>query len=213
MSSDTGHPPDCPIGIPPAEIDRLLRTPGSSRTARKTSSRLLRQQLLAMIGNFGSERYGYVVAVTLDSLVRYYEDPGMRAYYQAAGCTLMGSRFAAVLMFLLHGVRIPVITESDLIAHLLVATQPDERIVMIGVKEFDVRRMAAACYSRDIRVYTPPAGFAARSDWAHECLTFIEKCSPFRVCFLAVPAPSRQMIVDTLRLRGTVKGLVVSIGA
>jgi len=36
------------------------------------SNRLLHQQLLTRIGDFGSERYGYVVPVTLNSLVRYY---------------------------------------------------------------------------------------------------------------------------------------------
>src|SRR4030088_2672944 len=90
-------------------------------------------EFTAVAASFGEERYGYVVTPNVDHLIRYYEDPTFRAQYRTADFILMDSRFAARLVRLLKGVRLPVCTGSDLTAQLLAkVVQPADRIVMIG---------------------------------------------------------------------------------
>src|SRR5712671_4817182 len=76
-------------------------------------------EFTAVAASFGQERYGYVVTPNVDHLIRYYEDSTFRAQYRAADFIQMDSRFAAYLVRLLKGVRLPVCTGSDLTAQLL----------------------------------------------------------------------------------------------
>src|SRR3569833_1317502 len=90
-------------------------------------------EFLKVAAGYGQDRFGYVVTPNVDHLIRYHEDATFRAHYRAAEYILMDSRFAARLMYLLKGVRLPICTGSDLTAHLLgEGIQPNDRIVMIG---------------------------------------------------------------------------------
>ena len=101
-------------------------------------------EFTAIAADFGQDRFGYVVTPNVDHLIRYYEDPMFRAQYRAADFILMDSRFAARLVRLLKGVRLPVCTGSDLTAQLLAKIiQPNDRIVMIGGTDAQARQIAA----------------------------------------------------------------------
>jgi exopolysaccharide biosynthesis WecB/TagA/CpsF family protein len=171
-------------------------------------------EFTAVAASFGEERYGYVVTPNVDHLIRYYEDPTFRAQYRAADFILMDSRFAARLVRLLKGVRLPICTGSDLTAQLLAkVVQPTDRIVMIGGTDEQAQLITAKYGLANLRHHNPPMGFIKEPAAVEECLSFIEDASPFRFCFLAVGSPQQEAIAQALRARETARGLALCIGA
>jgi len=168
----------------------------------------------AVAANYGQGRYGYVVTPNVDHLIRYYDDAFFRAQYRAADFVLMDSRFAARLVRLLKGIRIPVCTGSDLTAQLLAnVIQPNDRILMIGGSDEQAQQIAVKYGLADLRHHNPPMGFIKDPAAVEQCLTFIENTSPFRFCFLAVGSPQQETIAHDLRARGIARGLTLCIGA
>ena len=171
-------------------------------------------EFTAIATNYGQDRFGYVVTPNVDHLIRYYEDPTFRAQYRAADFILMDSRFAARLVRLLKGVRLPVCTGSDLTAQLLAkVVQPSDRIVMIGGSDEQAQQISAKYGLSNLRHHNPPMGFIKDPAAVEDCLKFIESVSPFRFCFLAVGSPQQETIAQALRARGVAKGLALCIGA
>src|SRR5882757_4839197 len=171
-------------------------------------------EFTAVAASFGHERYGYVVTPNVDHLIRYYEDPTFRAQYRAADFILMDSRFAARLVRLLKGVRLPICTGSDLTAELLAkVVQPTDRVVMIGGSDAQAQQITAKYGLTNLRHHNPPMGFIQEPAAVEDCLKFIESVSPFRFCFLAVGSPQQETLAQALRARGVAKGLALCIGA
>jgi exopolysaccharide biosynthesis WecB/TagA/CpsF family protein len=171
-------------------------------------------EFTAVAASYGQDRFGYVVTPNVDHLIRYYEDPTFRAQYRAADFILMDSRFAARLVRLLKGVRLPVCTGSDLTAQLLAnVIQPDDRVVMIGGTDEQAQQIASKYGLKDLQHHNPPMGFIKDPAAVEDCLKFIESVSPFRFCFLAVGSPQQEALAQALRARGTAKGLALCIGA
>jgi exopolysaccharide biosynthesis WecB/TagA/CpsF family protein len=163
---------------------------------------------------FGQERFGYVVTPNVDHLIRYYEEPAFRAQYRAADFILMDSRFAARLVRLLKGVRLPVCTGSDLTERLLsTVVRPKDRIVMIGGNDEQARQIAQKYGLSNLRHHNPPMGFIHDPAAVESCLAFIESVSPFRFCFLAVGSPQQEAVAQALRARGKARGLALCVGA
>jgi exopolysaccharide biosynthesis WecB/TagA/CpsF family protein len=150
----------------------------------------------------------------VDHLIRYYEDPAFRAHYRAAEFVLMDSRFAAKLVRLLKGVRLPVCTGSDLTTQLLEkVVQPADRIVMIGGSEAQAHTVAVKYGLWNLQHHNPPMSFISNSAAVEECLRFVESVSPFRFCFLAVGSPQQEVIAQSLFARGKARGLALCVGA
>jgi exopolysaccharide biosynthesis WecB/TagA/CpsF family protein len=171
-------------------------------------------EFTAVAAGYGKDRYGYVVTPNVDHLIRYYEDSSFRASYRAAEFILMDSRFAARLVRLLKGVRLPVCTGSDLTAQLFAkVVQPADRIVMIGGSTGQAEQIAARHGLTNLRHHNPPMGFIKDPAAVEECLKFIEGASPFRFCFLAVGSPQQETIAQMLLTRGTARGLALCVGA
>jgi exopolysaccharide biosynthesis WecB/TagA/CpsF family protein len=171
-------------------------------------------EFTAVAAGFGQERFGYVVTPNVDHLIRYYEDPTFRAQYRAADFILMDSRFAARLVRLLKGVRLPVCTGSDLTAQLLAqVVQPTDRIVMIGGSDEQAQQIRTKYGLTDLRHHNPPMGFIKDPAAVEECLKFVESMSPFRFCFLAVGSPQQEALALALRARAVARGLALCIGA
>jgi len=171
-------------------------------------------EFTAVAAGFGQERYGYVVTPNVDHLIRYYEDPSFRAKYRAADFILMDSRFAARLVRLLKGVRLPICTGSDLTAQLLCkVVNPADRIVVIGGTDEQAQLLTTRFGLTNLQHHNPPMGFINDPAAVEECLKFIERMSPFRFCFLAVGSPQQETIAQALRARAVAKGLALCIGA
>ena len=163
---------------------------------------------------FGTNRFGYVVTPNVDHLIRYHEDPDFRSLYAAADFSLLDSRFAARLMRLFKGLKLPVCPGSDLTATLFDRViQPDDPIVLIGGGPEHAAQLAATYGLRCIRHHNPPMGFIRDPTAIEACLTFIEQASPFRFCFIAVGSPQQERLAKLLRERGLARGLALCVGA
>jgi exopolysaccharide biosynthesis WecB/TagA/CpsF family protein len=164
--------------------------------------------------NFGTEQYGYVVTPNVDHMIRYHENGDFRALYAQAAYVLLDSRVAALAFRMVHGVRIPVCTGSDLTEALLsrVAGTAD-RIVIIGGSERQARLLKSRYGLQDLHHYNPPMGFINDARAVEACLQFIEAASPFRFCLIAVGSPRQEILAQLLAERTRARGLALCIGA
>jgi len=168
----------------------------------------------SVAARFGQDRFGFVVTPNVDHLIRFDEDAAFRSNYASAEYVLMDSRFAARLVRLLKGIRLPICTGSDLTLRLLSRiAQPADRIVLVGGSADQAQQIAAKYGLRDVRHHDPPMGFIKDPDAVEGCLQFIERASPFRFCFLAVGSPQQEAIAQRLRARGVARGLALCVGA
>jgi exopolysaccharide biosynthesis WecB/TagA/CpsF family protein len=168
----------------------------------------------AVAAGFGTGSYGFVVTPNVDHLIRCHDDPAFRELYSHAAYILMDSRFAATLVRLLHRVRLPVCTGSDLTARLLSqVARSDDRIVLIGGTQEQAAHVRELHGLTNLLHHNPPMGFIRDHAAVEACLSFIENAGPFRFCLLAVGSPQQERIARLLGTRGTARGLALCIGA
>lgn len=171
-------------------------------------------RFLEVAAAFGAGRYGYVVTPNVDHLIRCHEDPSFHSIYRAATYVLLDSRFAAYLLRVVKGLRLPVCPGSDAFPALLEkVVAPSDRIVLIGGSPQQAQTLARTYGLQDLRHHNPPMGFIRDPAAVSECLEFIERASPFRFCFLAVGAPQQEQIAYQLMDRGRAAGLAFCFGA
>ncbi|HLZ97827.1 MAG TPA: WecB/TagA/CpsF family glycosyltransferase [Steroidobacteraceae bacterium] len=169
---------------------------------------------LKLAAAFGTDRFGYVVTPNVDHLIRFHDEPVFRALYADANYVLMDSRFLSIIFRVLKATRIRVCTGSDLTAQLFARIiGRDDRIVLIGGEDSQARSLADRYGLRQLRHFDPPMGFIRDPGEVEKCLEFIESCSPFRFCFLAVGAPQQEVIAHRLKSRGVARGMALCIGA
>ena len=160
------------------------------------------------------ERYGFVVTPNVDHLIRCHEDPSYHSLYRSATYVLLDSRFAAHLLRVVKGLRLPVCPGSDAFPALLEKViNPADRLVLIGGSAHQAETLARTYGLKDLRHHNPPMGFINDPAAVRECLEFIEEASPFRFCFLAVGAPQQERIAHQLQERGRARGLALCLGA
>jgi exopolysaccharide biosynthesis WecB/TagA/CpsF family protein len=163
---------------------------------------------------FGQEKLGYVVTPNTDHLIRWHQDAGFRGIYSDAAYILLDSRVLALLFRAMKGNRASVCPGSDLAERLLSRViLPQDRIVLVGCEESQARALEARYGLRNLRHFNPPLGFADNPAAVEECLTFVERQSPFRFCLLAVGTPRQEMLAQALHSRGVARGLVLCVGA
>ncbi|HUN93363.1 MAG TPA: WecB/TagA/CpsF family glycosyltransferase [Burkholderiaceae bacterium] len=163
---------------------------------------------------YGTERFGYVVTPNVDHMIRYHEDSAFRALYADAAYVLLDSRFAAYLLRLVRGLKLPVCTGSDLTAALLQRViRPQDRVVLIGSSTAQADAVRRRFGLLNLRHHNPPMGFVKDPQAVEETLRFVEDASPFRFCFIAVGSPQQEVVAQHLRRRGVARGLALCIGA
>jgi exopolysaccharide biosynthesis WecB/TagA/CpsF family protein len=169
---------------------------------------------VAVAQRFGNDAFGYVVTPNVDHMIRFHESPEFRDLYAQADYVLLDSRFAAKLFRLVHGVRVPVCTGSDLTAALFdQVIAPTDRIVLIGASERQAGLLRSQYGLQDLVHHNPPMGFINDPQALEACLQFVEAASPFRFCLIAVGSPRQEMVAQRLVQRGRVRGLALCIGA
>jgi len=168
----------------------------------------------AAAARFGEQRYGYVVTPNTDHLIRLHDNPGLRSLYTDASLVLLDSRFIALMLRLLRGVRLPVCTGSDLTARLFEeVVRPQDRLVLVGGSSAQAQALAARYGLQQLAHYNPPMGFIDDPLAVEDCLRFVEAQSPFRFCLLGVGSPQQEMLAQRLQARDRARGLALCIGA
>lgn len=163
---------------------------------------------------FGTERFGYTVTPNVDHLIRFHDDPVFRDCYSDAAYVLLDSRFLSLIFRFVKALRIRVCTGSDMTAQLFArAIAPTDRIVLIGGDAAQAEWLAKRYGLKDLKHLNPAMGFISDPPSVERCLEFIEACSPFRFCFLAVGAPQQEILARMLKARGVARGMALCIGA
>jgi exopolysaccharide biosynthesis WecB/TagA/CpsF family protein len=171
-------------------------------------------EFLSVAARFSPQEFGYVVTPNVDGLIRLHESASSRAAYAKAAYVLLDSRVAAFLFRLVHRVRIPVCTGSDLTAALLhQVIKPDDRVLLIGSTEQQAQSVRELFGLKHLLHHNPPMGFIRDPVAVEACLEFIEQASPFRFCFIAVGDPQGFMIAHRIALRERTRGMAFIIGA
>jgi exopolysaccharide biosynthesis WecB/TagA/CpsF family protein len=169
---------------------------------------------LKVASAFGCERYGYLVTPNADHLIRFHDEPVFRSLYADATYVLLDSKFLSIVFRLVKGIRVRVCTGSDLTAQLFAKViAPSDRIVLVGGDTEQARMLADRYGLTSLSHYNPPMGFIRDSEEVERCVRFIESCSPFRFCFLAVGAPQQEILAQMLKARGVARGMALCIGA
>jgi exopolysaccharide biosynthesis WecB/TagA/CpsF family protein len=200
--------------VPTNESGSLPETePGATTVSYRIDDFDL-ERFVDVVEGFGVDRFGYVVTPNVDHLVRLHEDEDFRSIHADASYVLLDSRFAANLLRLFRGVRLPVCTGSDLTAALFEGVvKPSDRIVLIGSGVEQARTLEARFGLRDLRHFNPPMGFIRDPEAVEACLRFIEAASPFRFCLIAVGTPQGESLAQRVKARRVARGLALCIGA
>ncbi len=171
-------------------------------------------QFKLLASAFGQNQYGYVVTPNADHIIRLRDDPAFVELYDRADFILLDSRFLARILRWTRNLKLPVCTGSDLTASLLSdVVHADDRLVVIGGSQAQVRFLSVRYQLRAIAHHNPPMGFIRDPQAVEECLAFIELHSPFRFCLLAVGSPQQEILARRLQERGTARGLALCVGA
>ena len=125
-----------------------------------------------------SDPFGYVVTPNVDHVVRNWRGDGaLRAVYEEADLSLCDSRILGLVARLV-GLRLPVVTGSDLTAILFeLIINPYERVTIVGGDAQVVAQLERGYELRNIRHYNPPMGFIRDRDAVLQTAAFIERLS------------------------------------
>jgi N-acetylglucosaminyldiphosphoundecaprenol N-acetyl-beta-D-mannosaminyltransferase len=161
-------------------------------------------------------RFGYVVTPNVDHLVRLHaEDLQSRALgeaYRSASLCLCDSRVLSRLASLC-GIRLPVVTGSDLTAELFRnVIRPGDRIGIVGGDTSLVETLSGRFPDVEFVQHRPPMGLSSNDAALDEAATFVAK-QQTRFSFLAVGSPQQEMIASRIALIPDASGTALCVGA
>lgn len=154
--------------------------------------------------------FGYIVTPNVDHVVRLSREDSETAiedaYSRAALCVCDSRILAALARF--RGIRLPVVTGSDLAANLLEKEiRSGDRLAVVGGSVGLIERLSARYPDVEFVHHSPPMGlrrnFAAQTAAAQ----FISKAK-CRFTFLAVGSPQQELIASQV-VQGTGFGLCI----
>jgi exopolysaccharide biosynthesis WecB/TagA/CpsF family protein len=157
--------------------------------------------------------FSYVVTPNADHLVRIEADPGLAKAYREAALCLLDSRVVARLARVFGLAPPPVVTGSDLTAHLLTHhLQPGERIAILGLSPDCLPALAARLELAPPAHFDPPMGFDRDPAAFADAVRFVRD-NPARLVFLAVGSPRQERLAAAIAAAGGVTGTGLCIGA
>lgn len=157
--------------------------------------------------------FGYVVTPNADHLVRLSRDRGLRAIYRNAAICLLDSRVVFLLARLFGLPAPPVVTGSDLTAHLLAHhLRFGERIAIVGLSPVWLPALVARCGLAEPAHHDPPMGFE-RDPVAFAAAVAFVRDNPARFVFLAVGSPRQERLAAAIVAAGGATGSGLCIGA
>ena len=159
------------------------------------------------------ESFKYVVFPNVQCMVRLLEDPStMQPLYEGAWRVFCDSRVLGGLAWF-SGLRLPVITGSDLTAHLIArAAEQRLTIAIIGPTAADCAVLGSRYPGLNVEVHTPPMGFIRSEHEIQKCFDFVaETQAP--LIFLAVGMPQQEILARRIADRPQVRGVGLCVGA
>jgi N-acetylglucosaminyldiphosphoundecaprenol N-acetyl-beta-D-mannosaminyltransferase len=157
--------------------------------------------------------FKYVVTPNVHHMVRLLEDPGtMQPLYERAWCVFCDSRVLSCLARF-SGRSLPVITGSDLTAHL-VARAAEQRltIALVGPTAADCATLGERYPDLNIVFHTPPMGFIKSDHEVQKCVDFVAKAQA-PLIFLAVGMPQQEILARHIADHPQVRGVGLCVGA
>jgi exopolysaccharide biosynthesis WecB/TagA/CpsF family protein len=146
-------------------------------------------------------------------MVRLLEDAAtMQPVYERAWRVFCDSRVLSHLAWF-SGVRLPVITGSDLTAHL-VARAGEQRltIALVGPTAAASAALASKYPGLNVVFHTPPMGFISSEYEVQKCVDFVVKTQA-PLIFLAVGMPQQEILAGRIADHPQARGVGLCIGA
>lgn len=160
-----------------------------------------------------TDPFGYIVTPNVDHVVRNWRGDGQLAeLYDEAELSLCDSRIVG-LIGRICGVRLPVVTGSDLTAILLdYVVDPHERLTIVGGAAEVVARLARRYGLKNVRHHNPPMGFVHDPLAVLEAAQFVER-NAARFVLFAVGSPQQERLAFEIKRRGMASGIGLCVGA
>ena len=157
--------------------------------------------------------FRYVVTPNVHHMVRLLDErTGMYPFYLAAWRVLCDSRVLSRLARL-QGIVLPVITGSDLTAHLLsYAAKHRMTVAVVGPSDADCAKLIEKYPGLAVVCHTPVHGFMSlEPDAARAVAVVVEAKSP--ITFLAVGMPQQEQLARRIMDEPGAHGVGLCIGA
>ena len=167
-------------------------------------------------GNILAEIHGcfrYIVTPNVHHMVRLLEDPAtMRPLYERAWRVFCDSRVLSRLARI-SGVRLPVITGSDLTADLITrAAKRGLTIAVIGPTDAACARLQDQYPGLAVVSHTPRMGFIRSELEIRKCVDFVLKARAPLV-FLALGRPQQEILASRIADHPQARGVGLCVGA
>jgi exopolysaccharide biosynthesis WecB/TagA/CpsF family protein len=169
-----------------------------------------------VVGNILAEIHGsfkYVVTPNVHHIVRLLENPvTMQPLYEGAWRVFCDSRVLSRLAWL-NGQMLPVITGSDLTAHLIArAAEQRLTIAIIGPTASACDALVDKYPELSVVVHTPPMGFIESEHEVQKCVEFVVNTQA-PLIFLAVGMPQQEILARHIADHPQAGGIGLCIGA
>ncbi len=157
--------------------------------------------------------FKYVVTPNVHHMVRLLEEPAtMQPLYERAWRVFCDSRVLSCLAWF-SGRRLPVITGSDLTAHLMArAAKQRLTIAIIGPTAAACAELGDKYPGLNIVSHTPPMGFIKSEHQVQECVDFVAKTQT-PLIFLAVGMPQQEILASHIVNHPQARGVGLCVGA
>jgi exopolysaccharide biosynthesis WecB/TagA/CpsF family protein len=173
----------------------------------------LDRALATLLSVPAGERFRYLVTPNVDHMLRITQSPEVAALYREAWLCINDSRVLA-LMARTHGVDLPAVPGSDLVAALMMHPALDRAspILIVGGGGGLGAAVADQCGLTNVTQIQPPMGL--RHDTAAMAATVEAiEARDARFVVLAVGSPQQEMLAAALARRGRATGVGLCIGA
>jgi N-acetylglucosaminyldiphosphoundecaprenol N-acetyl-beta-D-mannosaminyltransferase len=158
-------------------------------------------------------RFRYVVTPNVHHMVGLLEDPvPMRPLYEGAWRVFCDSRVLSSLARV-GGLKLPVITGSDLTADLLArAAKHGLTVAIIGPSAAACARLQDKYPGLDVLFHTPPMGFIGSELEVRKCIDFAVKARA-PLIFLALGRPQQEILASRIADHPQARGVGLCVGA
>jgi exopolysaccharide biosynthesis WecB/TagA/CpsF family protein len=158
-------------------------------------------------------RFKYVVTPNVHHMVRLLDDPTtLQPLYEQAWRVFCDSRVLSRLARF-SGVRLPVITGSDLTAQIVArAGEQGLLIALVGPTAAAGATLESRYPGLNVVVHTPPMGFIRSEQEVQECVDFVVRAQAPLV-LLAVGHPQQEILAGHIADHPQAQGVGLCIGA